>query len=89
MSPHDKALDVLVQRARQRGFLTVAEIQQELLEAEAPADSFEAAFDQLQNLSVRVEEDGPDALDAAPLRRVGVESPGVRGTGPALCTVFA
>ncbi len=67
MSPHDQPLDILVQRARQRGFLTVAEIQQELLEAEAPADSFEKVFDQLANLSVRVEEDGPDALDVAPL----------------------
>jgi RNA polymerase primary sigma factor len=67
LKPHQKALEVLVQRARQRGFLTVAEIQQELLEAEAPADSFEEAFDQLRELSVRIEEDGPDALDAAPL----------------------
>ena len=67
MSPHDQPLDILVHRARQRGFLTVAEIQQELLEAEAPADSFEKVFDQLANLSVRVEEDGPDALDVAPL----------------------
>ena len=67
MSPDDQPLDILVHRARQRGFLTVAEIQQELLEADAPADSFEKVFDQLANLNVRVEEDGPDALDVAPL----------------------
>ena len=67
MSPQAKAIEILVQRAQQRGFLTVAEIQQELLEADAIADSFEETFDQLQILKVRIEEDGPDALDAAPL----------------------
>jgi RNA polymerase primary sigma factor len=67
LSPQAKAIEILVQRAQQRGFLTVAEIQQELLEADAIADSFEETFDQLQILKVRIEEDGPDALDAAPL----------------------
>ena len=62
-----KTVDILTRRAQQRGFLTVAEIQHELLEEEAPADSFEEAFDQLRSLNVRIEEDGPDALDAAPL----------------------
>jgi RNA polymerase primary sigma factor len=64
---HAKVIEILVQRAQQRGFLTVAEIQQELLEADAIADSFEETFDRLQSLKVRIEEDGPDALDAAPL----------------------
>jgi RNA polymerase primary sigma factor len=67
VSRQAKTIEILVQRARQRGFLTVAEIQQELLEAEAPADSFEETFDQMRSLNVRIEEDGPDALDAAPL----------------------
>ena len=67
MSSHQKTIDILVRRAQQRGFLTVAEIQQELLEAEAPADSFEETFDHLRTQNVRIEEDGPDALDAAPL----------------------
>jgi RNA polymerase primary sigma factor len=67
VSPNQKTIQVLVRRAQQRGFLTVAEIQQELLEAEAPADSFEEVFDQLRLQDVRVEEDGPDALDSAPL----------------------
>ena len=67
MSPQHKTIEILVRRAQQRGFLTVAEIQQELLEMEAPADSFEEAFDQLRNQNVRIEEDGPDALDAAPM----------------------
>ena len=67
MSPQAKTVEILVQRAQQRGFLTVAEIQQELLEAEAFADSFEEVFDQLRSLKVRIEEDGPDALDAAPM----------------------
>jgi RNA polymerase primary sigma factor len=63
----EKIIAVLTRRAEQRGFLTVAEIQQELLEAEAPSDSFEEMFDRLRSRDVRVEEDGPDALDAAPL----------------------
>ncbi|MGZ5383230.1 MAG: RNA polymerase sigma factor RpoD [Acidimicrobiia bacterium] len=67
MLPHAKVIEILVQRAQQRGFLTVAEIQQELLEADAIADSFEETFDRLRSLKVRIEEDGPDALDAAPL----------------------
>jgi RNA polymerase primary sigma factor len=67
VSSHHKTVDTLARRAQQRGFLTVAEIQQELLEAEAPADSFEETFDQLRSQSVRIEEDGPDALDSAPL----------------------
>jgi RNA polymerase primary sigma factor len=67
VSPHQETIDVLARRAQQRGFLTVAEIQQELLEAESPADSFERAFDELRSLNVRIEEDGPDTLDAAPL----------------------
>jgi RNA polymerase primary sigma factor len=67
VSPQAKTVEILVQRAQQRGFLTVAEIQQELLEAEAFADSFEEVFDQLRSLKVRIEEDGPDALDAAPM----------------------
>jgi len=67
VSPQHKTIDILVRRAQQRGFLTVAEIQQELLEAEAPADSFEETFEHLRAQNVRIEEDGPDALDAAPL----------------------
>jgi RNA polymerase primary sigma factor len=67
VSPQHKTIDILVRRAQQRGFLTVAEIQQELLEAEAPADSFEETFEHLRGQNVRIEEDGPDALDAAPL----------------------
>jgi len=63
--PHQKTIEVLVRRARQRGFLTVAEIQQELLDVEAPPHSFEETFDELRREDVRIEEDGPDALDAA------------------------
>ena len=66
-SPQAKTIEILVHRAQQRGFLTVAEIQQELLEAEAVAESFEEVFDQLRILKVRIEEDGPDAIDAAPM----------------------
>ena len=66
-SPQQKTIEILVRRAQQRGFLTVAEIQQELLDLEAQADSFEEVFDHLRSEDVRIEEDGPDALDAAPM----------------------
>ncbi|MDP8957704.1 MAG: RNA polymerase sigma factor RpoD [Actinomycetota bacterium] len=51
----------LSQRAGQRGFLTMAEVQQELEDAQAPADSFDLVFDTLRQAGVLVREDGPDA----------------------------
>jgi RNA polymerase primary sigma factor len=52
----------LVVRGRQRGFLMVGEIQQELEDAQAPADSFESAFTDLRNLKIDIREQSEDAL---------------------------
>ncbi len=58
----DKVVADLTKRGQQRGFLTMAEIQQELEDAAAPAESFESVFDRLRAAEIRLTEDGPDAL---------------------------
>jgi RNA polymerase primary sigma factor len=50
----------LTERGRQRGFLTMGEIQQELEDAEAPATAFDSVFDVLKGRRIRIEEDGPE-----------------------------
>jgi len=56
-------IDLLVLRGGQRGFLTMGEVQQELEDAKAPADSFEFVLDALKAAEIRIEEDGPEAWD--------------------------
>jgi RNA polymerase primary sigma factor len=57
-----EALEVLVRRGRQRGFLLVSEVQQELEEADAPADSFDAVFEGILADGVTIREDASDTL---------------------------
>jgi RNA polymerase primary sigma factor len=52
----------LAVRGRQRGFLMIGEIQQELEDAQAPADSFEKAFIDLKDLKIDIREQSEDAL---------------------------
>lgn len=52
----------LTVRGRQRGFLMVGEIQQELEDAHAPADSFEKTFSDLKDLDIDIREQSDDAL---------------------------
>ena len=54
-------------RGRQRGFLIMTEIQQELEDAEAPAESFDEVFVALRENGVTVREDSNDALAATAL----------------------
>ncbi|MCL1588174.1 MAG: RNA polymerase sigma factor RpoD [Actinomycetia bacterium] len=54
------ATEVLIVRGRQRGFLLVGEIQQELEEVEAPPDSFEAVFTTLLEAGIDVREESED-----------------------------
>ena len=54
----------LMSRARQRGFVVMAEVQQELEEVKAPADAFDEVYDQLRKAGVTVREDGPDISDS-------------------------
>ena len=52
--------DVLIARARQRGFLLVGEIQQELEDVGAPADAFETVFTVLLETGIDVREESDD-----------------------------
>lgn len=56
----ERLVDNLLKRGRQRGFLTVAEVQQELEEAEAPSDAFERAVDLLRSRGMELTEDEPE-----------------------------
>ncbi|MFQ5947991.1 MAG: sigma-70 factor domain-containing protein, partial [Acidimicrobiia bacterium] len=55
-----RVVDDLLLRAGQRGFLTMAEIQQELEDVEAPPDAFDEAFDAFQAAGVEIREDKSD-----------------------------
>lgn len=50
----------LLRRGKQRGFLTVSEVQQELEEAEASPEAFERAVDLLRSRGVELTEDEPE-----------------------------
>ena len=67
----------LAKRGQQRGFLTMAEVQQELEEAEAPADAFEAVVDRLRGVDIRIREDGPQVSDTtmADEERISLSDP--------------
>ncbi|MDF1596814.1 MAG: RNA polymerase sigma factor RpoD [Acidimicrobiia bacterium] len=61
----EKVIAELMKRSQQRGFLTMGEVQQELEEAEAPVDAFEAVLDKLRGGDVRIREDGPQVSDTS------------------------
>ena len=60
-------LEELVLRGKQRGFLVMSEIQQELEDAEAPPESFDEIFIGLRERRVVVKEDSDDLLAATAL----------------------
>ena len=60
----EKVITDLLTRGQQRGFLTMAEIQQELEEIDAPDPAFDQVFDALKTGTVKVVEDGPDIFEA-------------------------
>ena len=62
MKSVDQVLEELLARARQRGFLMAAEVQQELEDADAPLDAFDRAVDTLRQQNVEVREDTPEAI---------------------------
>jgi len=53
-------VDVLIERGKQRGFLLVGEIQQELEDVGAPTESFETVFTTLLHNSIDVREESDD-----------------------------
>ncbi len=73
----ERVITELAKRGQQRGFLTMAEVQQELEEAEAPVDAFEAVVDRLRGGDVRIREDGPQVSDTtiADEERISLSDP--------------
>jgi len=57
-----EVIELLSDRCRQRGFIMVGEIQQELEDAQAPADSFERVTQQIMEAGMDVREESEDAL---------------------------
>ncbi len=57
-----EVIELLCDRGRQRGFIMVGEIQQELEDAKAPADSFELVTLKLMEAGMDVREESEDAL---------------------------
>lgn len=55
----------LARRARQRGFVMMAEVQQELEDADAPADAFDQVVEALRDIDIEVREDSPEAVFGA------------------------
>ena len=53
----------LIKRGNHRGFLTMAEVQQELEDIEAPGEAFEKVADELRIKGIRLQEEGPDVLE--------------------------
>jgi RNA polymerase primary sigma factor len=53
----------LVKRGLQRGFLTVHEVQHDLMEADASPEEFEQAADELRAKGIRIVEDSADPVD--------------------------
>lgn len=56
----NELVEALIKRGQQRGFLTAAEVQQDLEDAEAPPESFDLVFERLSAAKVKVSEDGPE-----------------------------
>ncbi|MEX0825967.1 MAG: RNA polymerase sigma factor RpoD [Acidimicrobiia bacterium] len=61
-TPADLVLEDLLARARQRGFLMMMEVQQELEDAEAPPDAFDRVLEALRSGGVEIREDTPEAV---------------------------
>jgi RNA polymerase primary sigma factor len=59
--------ELLTKRGKQRGFLVVTEILQELEDVEAPPESFDQVVEGLQGEKVNVREDSHNALEATAL----------------------
>ncbi len=61
--PLKPVIDRLIKRGRQRGFLTMAEVQQELEDAEASGEAFDRAAEALRAAKVKLTEEGPGAVE--------------------------
>jgi len=59
----DGVVEQLIKRGTQRGFLTVHEVQQDLVDVASPPDELEKVFDLLRSKKIRIEEDQNDVFD--------------------------
>ncbi|HEX7099123.1 MAG TPA: RNA polymerase sigma factor region1.1 domain-containing protein, partial [Acidimicrobiia bacterium] len=72
----DHVISSLTKRGRQRGFLTMAEVQQELEDAEAPEESFESVLDTLRGQGIKLTEEGPEVeVDLSEVSESAVSDP--------------
>jgi len=72
----EQAISSLTKRGRQRGFLTMAEVQQELEDAEAPEESFESVLDTLRGQGIKLTEEGPEVeVDLSEVSETAVSDP--------------
>jgi RNA polymerase primary sigma factor len=53
----------LLKRGNHRGFLTMAEVQQELEDVEAPGEAFERVADELRIKGIKLQEEGPAVVE--------------------------
>ncbi|MGH8873321.1 MAG: sigma-70 family RNA polymerase sigma factor [Acidimicrobiia bacterium] len=58
-----KVVAALVKRGKHRGFLTMAEVQQELEDAEASGEAFEEVADGLRSQGIKLTEEGPGVTE--------------------------
>ncbi len=58
-----KVVAALVKRGKHRGFLTMAEVQQELEDAEASGEAFEEVADALRAQGIKLTEEGPGVTE--------------------------
>ena len=58
-----KVVAALVKRGKHRGFLTMAEVQQELEDAEAAGEAFEEVADTLRAQGIKLTEEGPGVTE--------------------------
>jgi RNA polymerase primary sigma factor len=59
----ESVVEDLITRGGQRGFLTIHEVQHDLVEAEAPPEEFERVFELLRSKGIRIEEDSEDPIE--------------------------
>ncbi|MFP3914860.1 MAG: sigma-70 family RNA polymerase sigma factor [Actinomycetota bacterium] len=72
----DQVIAALMKRGRQRGFLTMAEVQQELEDAEAPGEAFESVLETLRSRGLKLTEEGPEAeMDLEQVTEIAISDP--------------
>ncbi|MFQ5524327.1 MAG: sigma-70 family RNA polymerase sigma factor [Acidimicrobiia bacterium] len=58
-----RVTNALIKRGNHRGFLTMAEVQQELEDIEAPGEAFEHVAEELRQKGIKLQEEGPAVVE--------------------------